>query len=487
MCPFGVGALFVFGTGAANTYWFDFLGAAATTADRKVGPSNVNVFGDAPPQDDKPHTFRLNREGLFIDGYRHLAFDPSTITETTTSKISLFARGNGKQKGTTCSIFGATISTNGVLACDLVPAAAPSGKVQMWDRVTGGWKGPTGNQSGSLTFVAGNDIGPYPPDCGAVESVSDVIGFGPAITITMQDAATRSVSVSFSSGHDEGLLFAVADAMDAGTTYSTWANAMFVQKVAADVDSVTATLPEGWWRSHSNVRFAWKSISGANYDYAVESLASDGDGKAYIRTEWTPTTNTTTRVVSRTAFDTCPFGVTGGYYLFLGAKGANTKINWGFFTYASTGSNLTGQLDCDDPDGFASAFHVWQIGPGGVFIDDCNTPKETFSGFAPNASVTANICLPFRATSASNDGNVSKIGDVETKGAKIWEGDVLVRDFIPCVTNGVPVFYDRVRGGYYGSRTATPFVAGAPVVADGDIISWSKVRSLRNGLAIFVR
>lgn len=488
MCPFGVGgALFVFGTGAANTYWFDFLGAEMTTADKKVGPLNVNVFGDAPPQDDKPHTFRLNREGLFIDGYRHLAFDPSTITETTTSKISLFARGTGKQKGTTCSIFGATISTNGVLACDLVPAAAPSGKVQMWDRVTGGWKGPSGNQSGSLAFVAGNDIGPYPPDCGAVESVSDVIGFGPAITITMQDAATRSVSVSFSSGHDEGLLFAVADAMDAGTTYSTWANAMFVQKVAADVDSVTATLPEGWWRSHSNVRFAWKSISGANYDYAVESLASDGDGKAYIRTEWTPTTNTTTRVVSRTAFDTCPFGVTGGYYVFLGTKSAYTKINWGFFTSVATGSTLTGQLNCDDPDGFVSAFHVWQLGPGGVFIDDLNTPKATLAEFAPNASLTANICLPFRATSYNNHGIVSKTGDVETKGAKIWEGDVLVRDFVPCVKDGVPQFYDNVRGKYYPSVSGTQFASGDIIAADGDFVAWSNCRALRSGFVIIFR
>ena len=68
------------------------------------------------------------------------------------------------------------------------------------------------------------------------------------------------------------------------------------------------------------------------------------------------------------------------------------------------------------------------------------------------------------------------------------EGDILVRDFVPCVTNGVPVFYDVVRGGYYVSRATTPFVAGAPVVADGNILSWSKVRELRaRGLVIAFR
>ncbi len=488
MCPFGVGgALFVFGTGAANTYWFDFLGAEMTTVDKKIGPSNVNVFGDAPPQDDKPHTFRLNREGLFIDGYRHLAFDPSTITETTTSKISLFARGTGKQKGTTCSIFGATISTNGVLACDLVPVAAPSGKVQMWDRVTGGWKGPSGNQSGSLAFVAGNDIGPYPPDCGSVESATDALTFGPALSFSVGDRVSRTAFVTLAVGHDDGVLFAVAGPSDAGTAFSAWADSIVVGKVGAGTNAVTATLPNEWWRGRNQVRFAWKSISGAHYDYAVESLASDGDGRAYIRTGWTPTTNTTTRVVSRTAFDTCPFGVTGGYYVFLGAKSANTKINWGFFTSVATGSNLTGQLGCDDPDGFASAFHIWQLGPGGVFIDDLNTPKAALAEFAPNTSLTANICLPFRATNVNNHGNVSKAGDVETRGAEIWEGDIPVRDYAPCVKDGVPGFFDAVRGTFNPSVTAAAFAAGAPVVADGDFTAWSPAKELSSATVLYLR
>lgn len=489
MSPFGIHSVVFIMPKSDTEYYYDFFGAKTTTANGIMDDTYKNVFRDAPPHDAEPHTFRLNREGLFIDGYRHLAFDQSKITgSAATSTLTLFGRrGSWKQSGTTCSIFGATISTNGVLACDLVPVAAPSGKVQMWDRVTGGWKGPAGNQSGSLVFVAGNDIGPYPPDCGSVETVSSAINIGPSISVGSPNFSENTIAVTLSSGHDAGILLAVAGTNSESAAFSEWTTNAVVQKVAADVNEVSVSLPRKWIRENYNIRFAWKSISGANYDYAVESLASDGDGKAYIRTEWTPTTNTTTRVVSRTAFDTCPFGVAGGYYVFLGAKNANTKINWWFFTSASTGSNLTGQLDCDDPDGFASAFHVWQLGPRGVFIDDLNAPKAALAEFAPNASLTANICLPFRATSYNNHGNVSKAGDVETKGAKIWEGDVLVRDFIPCVTNGVPVFYDRVRGGYYGSRTATPFVAGAPVVADGDILSWSDVRSLRNGLAIFVR
>jgi hypothetical protein len=65
--------------------------------------------------------------------------------------------------------------------------------------------------------------------------------------------------------------------------------------------------------------------------------------------------------------------------------------------------------------------------------------------------------------------------------AKIWEGDVLVRDFVPCMSRGVAGFYDKVRGGFYPSETAKAFVAGAPVVADGDFVSWSPAKELRSG------
>lgn len=471
MCPFGAdGALFVFGTGAANTYWFDFLGAEMTTGDKKVGPSNVNVFGDAPPQDDKPHTFRLNREGLFIDGYRHLVFDQTKITETTTSKISLFARGNGKQKGTTCSIFGATISTNGVLACDLVPAAAPSGKVQMWDRVTGGWKGPTGNQSGSLAFVAGNDIGPYPPDCGSVESATDALTFGPALSFSVGDRVSRTASVTLAAGHDDGVLFAVAGPSDAGTAFSVWSDSIVVGRVGAGTNTVTATLPNEWWRGRNLVRFAWKSISRSDYDYAVETLDSDGTGNANVLTGWTPTTNSAISVNAKAASDVCAFGIAS--YFFLFQKG-NT-IYWNFF-------GNSGNTTCDGAT-FPAQYHEWSIGPDGASID--GDSLATFSG-ATETSLSVNVTLPFRSN--ANNQTIGKTGDVSVKGAKIWEGGILVRDFAPCVKNGVPGFFDNVRRGFYPSRTQTPFVTGAPVVEDGDFTAWSAAKELSSATVIMMR
>ena len=477
MCPFGINGVVSIMPRSDTEYYYDFFGAKATTINGIMDKSCLNVFGDAPPHDAGPHTFRLNREGLFIDGYRHLAFDQSKITsEASTSTLTLFGRrGSWKQNGTTCSIYGATLFTNGILACDLVPVAAPSGKIQMWDRVTRSYKGPAGTQTDAtkenyLRFTHGNDIGPYPSDCGEVESVSAAVHFAPAISMSSPDYNTKTVAVTLSSGHDAGLLFAVAGQEDAGMVFSNWTTNVLVQKVAADVDEVTFALPADWIRNHYNIRFAWKSIANQPYDYAVESLDSERTGEAHIRTGWIPTTDTAISVTAKTSGNVCAFGIASYFFAFQ----TGDKIYWNFFGNSSNAS-------CDGTS-FPSSYHAWRLGPNGVSVDD--TTLATFTS-ATKSTLTANILLPFRANPTSQIPD--KTGNASVKSAKIWEGDILVRDFMPCVTNGVPVFYDRVRSEYYGSRKETPFVAGAPVVADGDILSWSNVRELRKGLVIAIR
>ena len=111
----------------------------------------------------------------------------------------------------------------------------------------------------------------------------------------------------------------------------------------------------------------------------------------------------------------------------------------------------------------------------------------TFSGAVSNANATANICLPFRAAGVTNHREVTKTGNVEVKGAKIWEGGEIVRDFVPCVKDGVPQFYDHVRGGYYPSVTSKPFAAGEIVAPDGDFVSWSSACSLASGFTVIFK
>ena len=145
MAPFGIaGAVYFFGAADSNSYYYDFFGARLTTATPgTITSDNKNIYREPPPLDSNPHVFRMNREGLFIDGCQHLAFDQSKITGTTTKKIHLFGRINSnvdKQVGTTVSIYYAKIVTNGVTVLDLVPVAAPSGKLRMWNRGSGATK-----------------------------------------------------------------------------------------------------------------------------------------------------------------------------------------------------------------------------------------------------------------------------------------------------------------------------------------------------------
>lgn len=487
MVPFGIHkAVTMFSAGSDNkNYHFYFFGAGNPrhpSLGMQLGQYDTNVFGDALPKDGNPHTFRMSRDGIWIDGYRRVgSFNPEHFTNTTTSTIVLFGRQNSwKQNGTTCSIYSTTIITNGVLAADFVPVAAPSGYVQMWNRVTRQYHGRSGSQKDSLTFVAGNDIGPYPPDCGTVESVSAALGLGAEMVLLSRNRQNCTVTLDLGASHDAGLLFACSGAEDAGTTCSAWTTNMLVQKVAADVASVTVALPDSWWREKRQVRFAWKSLAGP-YDYDVAYLHSDRSGGAtnFCRTGWIPTTNTTIHVKAKTAANVCSFGVQGYFYLFL--NGGDVPA----FFYGYGDKKLSTGVVCENPTEFASQFHDWRLGPTEARVDDLVV--ATFSGAQPDTSATANICLPFRAAGVRNHNEITKPGNVDVKGAKIWEGDEIVRDFVPCVKDGVPQFYDHVRGGYYQSVTSKPFAAGEMVAPDGDFVSWSSACSLASGLTVIFR
>ena len=494
---FGISGIVYFigaaGTKLVNDIYFGFFGASNSrdpTMESRIGAGDTNVFGEKPPKDnDNPHTFRLCRDGIFIDGYQHHGpFNQSQLTKTTTSTITLFGRnGSWKQAGTTCSVYSAIIITNGVLAGDFIPAMTPSSrKVAMWNRVTGEWKAPAGSQRDTLDFIPGNDIGPYPPDCGTVESVSAAVMLAPTITVTARNTPNRTVTLGLGTNHDAGLLFAVADAADEGTAFSAWTTNVFIQKVAADTETVTASLPDAWWRNKYQVRFAWKSLAGLPYDREVAYIHADNNGGTnFCRTGWIPTTNTTIRVNAKTDPNTCSFGIEGLLFVFPGF--ANQKIvNYGFFRKPN-GTTYSSSYTIGDISTFVEDFHVLQIGPGGVFIDDLTTFKATLSGYVPT-NVTANICLPFRAKSFTNHTGITKDGNADVKFAKIWEGDVLVRDFVPCVKDDVPGFYDKVKDAFYPSVTSKPFVAGDMVMpADGDLVGWSSTCSLATGFQIIFR
>lgn len=67
-------------------------------------------------------------------------------------------------------------------------------------------------------------------------------------------------------------------------------------------------------------------------------------------------------------------------------------------------------------------------------------------------------------------GNATQMSKVRFYGAKIYEDGVLTRDYVPCVTNGVPCLYETKVGKFFYNDQGTnsiPFVAGGNIASFG--------------------
>ncbi len=475
MCPFGAtGLVYIMPHPSyPNAYWYDFFGANATSPGKYLDATCANVFGNPPPRDAAPHEVRMNRNGIWFDGYPHLVFGSDVVGDKTASyTLTLFGRnGSWKQKDTSCAIYSARIELDGTLQRDYVPCAKADGTVTLYDRVTKSFAVAGGTKKATLAFVAGTDIGPDPMDCGGTVGASAPLLLARTLTVVARDRRARTVELALDAPHGRGVLFAVAGPEDAGLSYAAWEKTLMVAAVEADVTRVTATLPEAWWKAKDTMRFVWKPTDDLPYDREVTWLHADGEGLAHVSSDWRPTTNTTICVDYKADLDVCAFGIIGSFYGFLNGDG---KVYYGFFGNKSTAGFDLGDLTTD--------FHAFRLGPTGFSVDG-----ETLAAFtvatSPESKL-ASLPLPFRTL---DNRSFSKTGNIWMKSAKLWEGDILVRDYVPCVKDGVPGFYDRVLKTFSPSVTGTPFVAGETVVEDGTALSWSKPLDLTTGLVLVVR
>ena len=148
MAPFGVsGKCYLFCNSpvsyATANYFFGFFGASGNTS--------------AAPRGTAPHVHKINAKGAYVDGICYYAFDPASLTTTTTSTLTLFARKNdsnttvGKQGE--CTIYWAQLRQNGTLEHDYVPCVK-DGVATLYDRAQGAFCTVKGNGA----FTAGAEI-----------------------------------------------------------------------------------------------------------------------------------------------------------------------------------------------------------------------------------------------------------------------------------------------------------------------------------------
>ena len=451
MAAFGVsGRCYLFSTSPyVSNYYYGFFGASGQTA--------------AAPRGTVPHEHWINATGAHIDGICYFAFNPADLTSTTSSTLTLFAR---KVNGDTtvakqgdCTMYWAQIRENGVLVHDYVPCVK-NGVATLYDR-----KAPLADAFctvlGSGSFTAGEEICPDAQDCGGVESATDALMFGPVITVTAIDSASAEATVSFAGTHDEGVLYAVADTADRGTNVSAWANIAFLGKVAADAATVTLTMPNIWILNGYQMRILWRSAVDFPYDREVEWLYSEGS--AWVSSSVFPTKKTKIEVCGKSAWNVGLFGLST-YFNILPFE---NKLWYGFFGQSSSFDFSTSP---------SAAFHTYTLGPEGVFVD--GTQKADFTGQTMTYANMTKACPLFLRRDWST-GDIQKNGQAWIKSAKIWEEGRLLRDFVPCVSNGVACLYDRVRRECCSlASTATGALdPGETVisVADEEAVTWSAV------------
>ncbi|MBR3223172.1 MAG: hypothetical protein IKF72_13205 [Kiritimatiellae bacterium] len=111
--------------------------------------------------------------------------------------------------------------------------------------------------------------------------------------------------------------------------------------------------------------------------------------------------------------------------------------------------------------------YSYATGPNGN--DKTTNVGIDFSGY--EASLPLSLFARFWNSAATKYANVAK---ARIYGVKIYENDVIVRDFVPCLKEGVACFKDMVNGGFIVGENVSAFTAGGdnvPTYSDDGYVS----------------
>jgi len=110
--------------------------------------------------------------------------------------------------------------------------------------------------------------------------------------------------------------------------------------------------------------------------------------------------------------------------------------------------------------------HIWEIGYRNVKFDDTTKGTTTNDNYLPNVT----FCLFARKYKTNITETVGDFCLQRVYSFKIYNGDLLVRDFIPMYQKSKDLYglWDRVKEEFYTSPNGVKFTGGARVVADAD-------------------
>ena len=176
----------------------------------------------------------------------------------------------------------------------------------------------------------------------------------------------------------------------------------------------------------------------------------ESTGTQYINTGFTP--NQDTRVVCDVVFP----GTTGtsGKYVF----GSRTTLTQNSYTYFSYNSKYETTYNTQDNVCYQNLIT-------GRFIVDKNKNITTTNGTEYSHTYANFTCPgPLYLFALNNNGSLFGGGSLSLYSCQIYDNDVLIRDFVPCINPGGEVgLYDLVNGVFYGNAGTGAFTAGPDV------------------------
>ena len=256
------------------------------------------------------------------------------------------------------------------------------------------------------------------------------------VTVTSCDRTTGATMLAISAaeaGDGAKALFAacspssIADIADASET-------AYVGVVAASDTAKPFTIPSAWLNKVGFVSF-FLMADVPPYDALLDSLQSthtEATGGPYIDTGFVPNTNSDIRVKAKYPKDMAPFGISGIVYFFCNAPQVmpQNPYFYGFFGDATSISDLP----------FGSNPHEYWINASGAYLDGTCCKTSDPSLFTRSTTHT----MPLFGRRDNSDGIVKKQGVCTIYWAQLRQDGVLVRDYVPCVKDGVATLFDRV-------------------------------------------
>lgn len=197
----------------------------------------------------------------------------------------------------------------------------------------------------------------------------------------------------------------------------------------------------------------WEKSSPLPYDAEIAYL--QGDGASYIDTGYYANSNSSFEMVLKAESPTQAMGIfsiksgcqfslyqlnKSGAYTFRFQVGYSSNPNAAYYSYQSRNSfnnNYTFALKKNE-------FYLNNV-IRNTFAADTFTSSETIPMFAARLST----------------GIDSRMFNGRIYWCKVWDGDTLVRDFIPVRVGQVGYMYDRVAGQLYGNQGTGSFILGA--------------------------